>query len=228
MAPGQIQSVRVPIADSIGKDLILAVRVTNAKDRNSDWSPPLVVTIEQPLAKPVDFKAENVPQGVWLSWTAPNIADFRLYKKGPEQGAPVLFATFADHGYLDSSVDLDKTYEYYVEGFHDKISSEIAGPAAVTPKDSFAPEVPKGLIASNGIGAIELVWERNTEPRFKEYRVYRSEGSGPFTQIAEGLDIPSFSDHNVESGKPYRYRLVAVGQNGMASQPSDPIEAIAP
>jgi hypothetical protein len=152
----------------------------------------------------------------------------RYILKGPNQNAPVLLATFADRGFLDTEVELDKTYEYYVEGFHEKIASEIVGPAEVTPADSFAPAAPSGLTASNGIGAIELAWERNTEPRFKEYRLYRSEDNGPFTPIAQGLDVPSYSDHNVQSGKHYRYQLVAVGQNGLASQPSDPIEAVAP
>jgi hypothetical protein len=226
--PGQRQTARIAIRDSIGKDLIVAARTSNAKGRESDWSSLVVVSVEQPLAKPSNFKAEAVPQGVWLSWTAQNITDFRLYKKGPNQNAPVLLATFADHGFLDTEVELDKTYEYYVEGFHEKIASEIVGPAEVTPADSFAPAAPSGLTASNGIGAIELAWERNTEPRFKEYRLYRSEDNGPFTPIAQGLDVPSYSDHNVQSGKHYRYQLVAVGQNGLASQPSDPIEAVAP
>ena len=227
--PGQSQGIEMGIRDSIGKDLIVAVRVANAKGRDSEWSNLVTVTIEPPLVTPSDFKAEDQPRGVSLTWSAPGIGDFRLYKKGPEQNAAVLLATVTSPTYLDTEVEFDKTYDYYVEAFRGKTTvSVIAGPAEVTPKDIFAPSVPAGLTASNGIAAIELAWERNTEPRFKEYRILRSEGSGPFAQIAAGLDVPSYSDHNVETGKHYRYRLVAVGQNGMASQPSEPIEAVAP
>jgi fibronectin type 3 domain-containing protein len=75
---------------------------------------------------------------------------------------------------------------------------------------------------------VELAWERNTEPDFKEYRVFRAEGDGPFHQIAAGLDAPSYSDHAVESGKRYRYRISGVDQNGNASEPSSPVEVTVP
>ncbi len=115
-----------------------------------------------------------------------------------------------------------------MEAFHDKTVSEIAGPVSVTPKDIFPPAVPTGLTASIGIGSIEMAWERNTEPDFKEYRISRAEGSGAFVQIAAGLEAPTYSDRNVESGKHYRYRITAVDQSGNASEPSNPVEATAP
>jgi hypothetical protein len=228
VAPGQIQSVQIDVGNYIGKDLILAVRAANSKDRYSDWSPLLTVSIVQPLPTPSNFKAEPVPEGVRLTWTAANVTDFKVYRKAPEQSAASQLAIVAQPNFLDTGTEFDKTYEYYVEGVHEKITSELAGPVTATPKDNFPPGVPAGLTSSNGIGSIELAWERNTDRRFKEYRLYRAEDNGAFAQIAEGLDIPSFSDHNVQAGKRYRYRLVAVGQNGLASQPSEPIEAIAP
>lgn len=228
VAPGQIQSVEVDAREYVGKDLVLAVRAANLKDRFSDWSSPVSISVGQPLATPSDFKTELTPQGVRVAWVAANVADFRLYRKGPEQSAASLLSEVKGSAFLDTNTEFDKTYEYYVEGFHEKITSDLAGPVTATPKDNFPPAVPTGLNASNGIGSIELAWERNTEPRFKEYRVFRSEENAPFAQIAEGLDIPSYSDHNVQTGRHYRYRLVAVGMNGMASQPSDPIETTAP
>ena len=227
--PGQGQAVEIDIRDSIGKDLIVAVRLANARGRNSEWSNLVSVTIEPPLAKATDFKVEPVPQGAWLTWTAPpGITDFRVYKKTPEQNSPALFATTKDPNFLDTSVEFGKTYEYYVECFRDKTASEIVGPASITPEDIFPPAVPTGLTSTNGIDAIELSWERNAEPRFKEYRVYRSVDDGPFTPIGQPLDVPSYSDHDIQSGKHYRYRLTAVGQNGKESNPSNPIEVVAP
>ena len=98
----------------------------------------------------------------------------------------------------------------------------------ITPRDIFPPAVPAGLTASAGVGSVELAWERNTEPDFKEYRVFRAEGDGAFNQIAAGLDAPSYSDHAVESGKRYRYRISAVDQNGNVSEPSSPVEVTVP
>ena len=88
------------------------------------------------------------------------------------------------------------------------------GPETITPIDIFPPAVPSGLTASVGIGAVELAWNRNTEADFKEYRVLRSEEGGPFVEIARGLDAPVYSDHAVQSGKHYRYQVLAVDQNG--------------
>ena len=92
----------------------------------------------------------------------------------------------------------------------------------------FRPAVPTGLNASAGVGAVELAWDRNTEPDFKEYRVFRAEGDGAFALIAGGLDAPIYSDHGVESGKHYRYQVVASDQPGNASQPSAPVEVTVP
>jgi hypothetical protein len=72
-----------------------------------------------------------------------------------------------------------------------------------------------------------LAWARNTESDFKEYRVFRSEESGPFVEIAHGLDAPTYSDHAVQSGKHYRYQVSAVDQIGNTSAPSAPVEITA-
>ncbi len=84
------------------------------------------------------------------------------------------------------------------------------------------------MTASIGIGTIELAWNRNTESDFKEYRVLRSEENGPFAEIARGLDAPVYSDHAVQSGKRYRYEVLAAAQNGFASVPSAPVSIVAP
>ena len=124
---------------------------------------------------------------------------------------------------------------YYVQyAFYVNSTATLPSPEAVVQLTSTGefnvapPAIPAGLTVSAGLGSVELAWERNTEPDFKEYRVYRSEAEGPFAQIAAGLEAPSYSDHNIESGKRYRYRVQALDQAGNASEPSDPVEAIAP
>jgi fibronectin type 3 domain-containing protein len=130
--------------------------------------------------------------------------------------------------YVDTSTEYGKAYEYYVQGIHEKAESDAAGPATITPKDKFPPAVPSGLTASTGIGAIELAWDRNTESDFKDYQVYRSEENERFVKIAEGLEGPVYSDRKIESGKHYRYRITADDQTGNVSEPSQPVEIIAP
>lgn len=226
-APGFVRKA-IPAQPFAGKDEVVAVRAANEKGRFSDWSNVVTVSVEQPLAEPSNFKAEPVPQGVQLSWTAPGSTKFNIYRKTEDEKTPALLASSDQPSYLDAAAEFGKTYMYYVEGAHDKTLTELAGPLNITLRDVFPPAVPTGLTASAGVGAVELAWERNTETDFKEYRVFRAEADGPFVQIAAGLDAPTYSDHMVESGKRYRYRVSAVDQTGNVSQPSSSVEVTQP
>ena len=226
-APGFMRA-QVPAQALVGKDEVIAVRVANKKGRFSDWSNVVAMTVEPPLPTPTDVKAEAAPQGVQLTWDDPGATQFRIYRKAPDQNTPALLATSDQASYVDSTAEYEKTYAYYVEGVHEKAVSVVAGPVSITPKDIFPPAVPSGVTASAGVGAVELAWERNTEPDFKEYRVLRAESDGQFSQVAAGLDAPTYSDHAVESGKRYRYSIISVDQNGNASQPSNPVEVTVP
>lgn len=225
--PGDVHVER-PLGDLIGKQVLVGVRVGNNKGRMSEWSNFFPVTVEPQLATPSAFKAEPVPEGVRLTWSAPNETNFRIFRKTGEQKEPSLLATSDKPEYVDSTTEYGKTYQYYVQGMHDKAESEVAESSSLVPRDIFPPQVPAGLAASAGVGAVELAWSRNTESDFKEYRVFRSEENAPFVEIAAGLEGPSYSDRKVESGKHYRYRVSAVDQTGNQSEPSEPIEITVP
>jgi hypothetical protein len=225
--PGDARAEQ-PARDLVGKELLVGVRLGNTKGRMSDWSNIVPITIEAPLAKPVDVKAEGVPEGVRLTWNEPNLTAFRIFRKAEEQKEPTLLGTSDKPEYVDTTTEFGKTYQYYVQGIHDKTESDVVQSNSITTKDIFPPQVPTGLTASVGIGAIELAWTRNTESDFKEYRVFRSEENGPYIQIAAGLEGPVYSDRQIQSGKHYRYQVSAVDQAGNQSQPSEPIEVTAP
>jgi hypothetical protein len=226
--PGGRFHQEIPAREFIGKEILVAARVGNSRGRMSQWSNVFPLNIETPLEKPADFQAHSAPEGVRLTWNAPNETSFRIFRKTDQEKEPGPLATSDKPEYLDASAEYGKAYEYFVQGIHEKTESDTAGPAAIIPKDEFAPAVPAGLTASAGLAAIELAWERNTEPDFREYRVYRSEENGPFVQIAVGLEGPSYSDRKIESGKHYRYTVAAADQTNNVSEPSQPVEIIAP
>src|ERR1700686_4840098 len=85
--PGPVHA-DLPAREFVGKDLVVAVRGANAKGRNSDWSNFVTLSVEQPLAKPADLKAEAVAQGVSLTWNAPAGAQFRLYRQAGQEEKP--------------------------------------------------------------------------------------------------------------------------------------------
>ena len=225
--PGSVH-VMAPAANLVGQDVIVGVRVANTRGRYSEWSNLVTLSVETPLATPVGLNAEATAQGVALTWTAPGISQFRIYRKAGDEREAALVATSNQPSYGDHTAEYGKSYDYYVEGVHEKATSDMAGPASITPKDTFPPAAPTGLTASAGISSIEVAWERNTEPDFKEYRLYRAVGDGPFVQIVPSLTVPSYSDRDIQSGKRYRYRVAAVDQVGNASEPSQPAEATAP
>jgi fibronectin type 3 domain-containing protein len=165
---------------------------------------------------------------VRLTWKAPGENSFRIFRKESEQKEPTLLGTSDKPEFVDTTTEYGKAYEYFLQGLHDKTESELAQAKTAVLKDIFPPHVPTGLTASVGVGSVDLAWDRNTDSDFKEYRVFRSEENGPFVQIAAGLEGPVYSDHNVVSGKHYRYRIVALDQVGNPSAPCEPIEVTVP
>ena len=225
--PGLVRA-EIPIQEFLGQEVIVSVRVGNAKGRVSEWSNLAVVSVQAPLATPANFRLTPVAEGVRLDWDAPNQPRFRVYRRAGQESSPAELATVEKPEYIDTTTEYGKTYAYYVQGVNGTTESEVAGPEIIQPHDTFPPATPAGVTASAGINSIELAWERNTEPDFKEYRVLRSTEAGPFEKIADSIEAPNYSDSRIESGKHYRYQIVAVDQAGNPSKPSEPVEATAP
>jgi hypothetical protein len=225
--PGPVHA-EMPAAGFVGHEIVVAVRVTNPKGHDAGWSDFKTFAVAQPLSTPADLHVEATAKGVALNWQAAGISEFRVFRKGPQDARPAVLATATEQNYVDISAEYGKTYQYSVQSVRGGVESEIAGPESITPIDKFPPAVPSGLTASVGLATVELAWSRNTESDFKEYQVLRAEESGPFAVIARGLEAPAYSDRGVQSGKRYRYQVLAVDQTGNASAPCAPVEVVAP
>jgi hypothetical protein len=225
--PGVVQAA-IPVNKFIGSEVVVAVRVMNPKGKDAGWSAPKIFAVKPPLAGPTNFHVAADPKGVALTWNASAPSQFKIFRKTEQQPRPILLATATEPNYVDISAEYGKAYQYSIQAVRDNIESDIVGPENITPIDIFPPAVPSGLMASVGIGSVELSWNRNTESDFKEYRVLRSDQGGAFTEIARGLDAPIYSDKKVQSGQAYRYEVSAVDQDGHASEPSAQVEITAP
>src|SRR5258708_2247295 len=95
----------------IGKEVLVAVRIGNARGRMSQWSNIAILAVEQPLATPANLHAEGVVQGVRLTWIAPNQTSFRIYRKAGEEKEPSLLASSDKPEYIDATTEYGKTYE---------------------------------------------------------------------------------------------------------------------
>jgi hypothetical protein len=159
--PGPVHA-EFPVASFIDKDVVVAVRVTNPKGRDAGWSDFKTIHVEQPLPTPADFHVAATAKGVQLTWRSAGASEFRIFRKTELQTKAILLATATESPYVDISAEYGKAYQYSVQGTRGTEESDVAGPASITPVDTFAPEVPSGLTASVGLGSVELAWTRNT------------------------------------------------------------------
>jgi hypothetical protein len=92
------------------------------------------------------------------------------------------------------------------------IESDPSSPMCVTPKDTFPPAAPKGLAAVSGAGAINLIWDANTEPDVGGYVVLRGEAPGDTLQplTPQPIRETRFRDGTVKPGVRYVYAVIAV------------------
>jgi fibronectin type 3 domain-containing protein len=92
----------------------------------------------------------------------------------------------------------------------------VVGPASpkgcVTAKDTFPPAAPKNLEAIAAVGAINLIWDANTEADVAGYLVLRGEATGATLQALTATPVPgsTYNDTTVTAGARYVYAVVAV------------------
>jgi len=223
--PGAL-SHEVPVGEWIGKEVVIAVRATGPKGKASDWSNLKTLPVRPPLATPADVAARNEPSAILLTWRAPT-KHFKIFRTASDAQPELLGESDAPE-YRDAEIEYGTKYRYYVQASDGELhQSETAGPFEITAEDKFAPSAPAGLSVELGTSTVELSWERNTEPRFQGYNVYRSVDGGSFEKIASVITATAFSDRQIEAGKKYRYQVSAVGTNSLESALSAIVE-IAP
>lgn len=227
---GLAVEVRTPVGALAGREVFVAVRTASPRGRWSPWSAVLAIPVVKPLAQP-RVRAEASAEGVRLTWTG-DAPLYRIYRQGENDKELASIGESPKPGYTDRQAAYDKPYRYEVLGVvklgeREAVSDE-SSPVEITPRDSFAPAVPKGVTVLLGVNTVELAWERNTEPDLRGYHIYRATGDGPFERLAPDHEPPSYSDARVAAGQTYRYAVSAVDQKGNESARSAPVSAVLP
>lgn len=230
-------TAKTEAAPWVGRELFFAVRSFGPGRRPSGWSNIAVLRVVEPLA-PIPapgMAAEAVPEGVRLRWRYASLPDlhFRIFRATKAEPDREQVATATAGGWIDHNTSYGTEYHYWLQAVRrageSDAESEIAGPVSVTPVDTFPPAIPRGLNAVAGLTTIELSWDPNTDTDLAFYRVYRAGGAeGGFALLADKVTAPAYSDRQVQSGKPYRYRVRSVDRLGNESRPSDAVQATAP
>lgn len=219
----------VPVREWIGKEIVFAVRTTGPKGKTSAWSNLLALRVIRPPQPPVNLRAEGTAEGVLLTWEGEG-SRWRVFRKSQDVIAPL--GEVEERRWLDREAQFGQRYEYSVEqmvitGTAPAVS-ELSRTAQIEYADTFPPSPPAGLRAVAGTGAVELNWDRNTEPDLRAYQVWRAEGGAPLEKLGEPGASSSFTDSTAVSGRRYRYAVSAIDEKGNESRPCEPVEIVAP
>jgi hypothetical protein len=213
--PAPIASVEAHVTD-------LAVELS--------WSVPAATAAGEPVTTITGYKiyrSETHP-------TAVGSTPQELPQGKPEVHAALL-ASSETNSYRDASALFDHTYVYMVRSVMqvegNQLESSDSQPVTVTPRDTFPPAAPQGLVAAVLPGAtprtilVDLSWSINLETDLAGYHVYRSEQEGTRGQLVtpDLLPTPAVRDTSVEPGRRYWYTVTAVDRMGNESPPCAPV-----
>jgi hypothetical protein len=170
---------------------------------------PLSVVLSSPLVPPRPAVA-TAPSAV----TTPPIAyTFNVYEASaalPLNGAPVPTDVFRHAG-----AEFGKEQCFALRTVKTVAGVGVEGPPSapicITPKDVFPPAAPTGLNAVAGPGAMNLIWNANTEADLAGYIVLRGEAPGDTLQPLTPAPIheTNYRDATVKPGVRYVYVVVA-------------------
>jgi predicted small lipoprotein YifL len=133
---------------------------------------------------------------------------------------------------LRDAIEFGVEHCYTVRAQRGGVLSTPSSRVCVTPSDTFPPSVPTGLAAVPSDGAINLIWEPNSDSDLGGYLVLRrGPGDATLRQLTSTpLTDARYRDAAVESGAQYSYAVVAVDRQTPrpnASAPSATVDEVA-
>jgi hypothetical protein len=263
---GRVRYVDSLRAEDFGQnaslDFSYSVR-TRASEKKVSEPSNIARLVVRPAADPIeDLKIQVTQAAVLLSWTAPqktlvgpaaHISGYRIYRAeaesaapGAESGIPALKSALAKNGesesntFEDAQFEFGKSYVYSVRSVLgsgvETVESADSNLAEVTPRDTFPPASPQGLVIAavpqraEIVAHLELSWAVSPETDVAGYNVYRSEeaGAAGARLNTDLLPTPAFRDMNVEPGHRYFYSVTAIDRSGNESLPSEVVSGGVP
>ncbi len=193
---------------------------------------PLVSPVAPPTAVVATMPTEK---GVVVDWTPP-LAEpggsplaFNVYRRETPT-VPLNQKPLAEIKFETGAFEYGKEQCFVVRAIqvlqNVTIESDPSAPGCLTPLDKFPPAAPRNLRTLAEEGAVNLVWEQNTEADLAGYLVLRDDGAGGTLQpiTANPVRDASYRDTTATPGLRYTYAVVAVDSTtpGNQSAPSTP------
>jgi hypothetical protein len=215
--PGTIEAgivtYKIPTQDWTGKLVAIGARSIGANGKKSGWSNVEAVAVVPPPETPSKPDVQDIALGEHITWTG-NGDQFRILRRIGDEGEFTIANTVSGHEWTETGVEYGKPYTYMVQALVETSNkriaeSDLSEARTRTPEDTFPPAVPSGLRADRTGNGVALVWEPDSDADLAGYRVYRSEGTGPWQKLADVNAVPTYTDTAVEPGKAYRYAVTA-------------------
>jgi hypothetical protein len=245
-----------------GGPLAYAVRTRASQKRASADSNFVSLRVFQVPAPIASIEARVTESAIELTWPVPaataagesvaTISGYKIYRSETHPAASAssppelpadkletraaLLASVETNSFRDTSMVFDHTYIYIVRSVIQAEGSELESsdslPVTVTPRDTFPPAAPQGLVAAllpgsaPGTLLVDLSWSINLETDLAGYHVYRSEQEGTRGQLVtpDSLPTPAVRDTSVVPGHRYWYTVTAVDRAGNESPPCAPVD----
>jgi hypothetical protein len=209
----------VPVASRI-----YVIRGVSRHGRPGQPSERATVPVSELPAPPTSVTAAFTESRVTLVWSAPvpegllsvlaPAPVFNVYHAtgtSPLNAQPLAALTFERDGLTVGTEECFVVRTAIARG-NVTIESTASAPACVTPLDIFPPAAPAGLTAVATTGAVNLIWEANTESDLAGYLVLRGEAPGDTLQAITAAPIrdTTYRDATATPGVRYIYAVVAV------------------
>jgi hypothetical protein len=205
------------------------------------WTPPQKTPVgtAPPIVAYHVYRAEALPDAQGQRQPAPNV--FESISEIPKLKVPFTrIGETPETTFQDMQVEFGSSYVYSVRSLSqypgvtlESADSKLIG---VTPRDTFPPAAPRGLIVvfvpakSENPAYLDISWAINPETDIAGYNVYRTEQDGvPGTRLnSELLLAPAFRDMSAKPGRQYVYTATAVDRAGNESHASAPASGSIP
>jgi len=203
---------------------VYVIRGVSRQGRPGQPSERVSVPVMEVLPPPTGVTVAVAESQVTLSWSPPAVADplaalgappvYNVYggtSPTPLNPSPLPLTTFDRAGATFGTEECFVVRTVVTRG-NLSIESPASAPACVTATDTFPPTAPKGLSAVANLGAINLIWDANTESDLAGYIVLRGEVPGDKLQAITAAPIreTTYVDATAKPGTRYVYVIVAV------------------
>jgi predicted phage tail protein len=244
--------------DFAGRNDLASYSVRTRVSAKRDSDPSNVASLQiHPAFEPIaDLKAQVTQSAIILTWTppaktltssTPPVASYHIYRgesatasaQGPTPPLAKIGETESP-AFQDMQFQFGRTYVYSVRSVVgsgiEAVDSSDSNLVAITPRDTFPPAAPTGLVVAlvpkqaEAPAHFELSWAISPETDVAGYSVYRSEQAGSAGERlnSELLLTPAFRDMNVQPGHHYFYSVAAVDRSGNESLAGDVVSGSVP